>query len=41
MKLHPKGGPNNTMRLNFSACNPETIRIGVERLFRMVKRCKK
>ena len=27
--FYPKGGPSNTMRLNFSACNPETIRIGV------------
>ncbi|HOV30529.1 MAG TPA: PLP-dependent aminotransferase family protein [Anaerolineaceae bacterium] len=39
--FYPKGGPSNTMRLNFSACNPETIRIGVERLSRMVKRCMK
>ena len=35
----PNGGPLNTMRLNFSACNPETIRTGVERLARMVRRC--
>ena len=39
--FYPKGGPSNTMRLNFSACNPETIRVGVERLSRMVKRCMK
>jgi 2-aminoadipate transaminase len=39
--FYPNGGPSNTMRLNFSACNPETIRIGVERLSRMVKRCMK
>jgi len=37
--FYPNGGPLNTMRLNFSACNPETIRVGVERLARMVKRC--
>jgi len=37
--FYPNGGPSNTMRLNFSACNPETIRTGVERLARMVRRC--
>jgi 2-aminoadipate transaminase len=37
--FYPNGGPLNTMRLNFSACNPETIRVGVERLARMVRRC--
>ncbi len=37
--FHPNGGGENTMRLNFSACNPETIRIGVERLSKMVKKC--
>lgn len=36
--FYPNGGPNNNMRLNFSACNPELIREGVFRLSNMVKR---
>ncbi|MFZ3071274.1 MAG: PLP-dependent aminotransferase family protein [Anaerolineaceae bacterium] len=37
--FYPNGGGENTMRLNFSACNPETIRIGIERLSKMVRKC--
>ncbi|MEA4811251.1 MAG: PLP-dependent aminotransferase family protein [Anaerolineaceae bacterium] len=36
--FYPNGGPKNTMRLNFSACNPELIREGVRRLSNMAKR---
>jgi 2-aminoadipate transaminase len=36
--FYPNGGPNNTMRLNFSAANPETIREGVRRLSVMIKK---
>lgn len=35
--FHPNGGGKNTMRLNFSACNPETIKIGIQRLGKMIK----
>lgn len=30
--FHPNGGGNNTMRINFSYSNPETIREGITRL---------
>lgn len=30
--FHPNGGGKNTMRLNFSYCNPEAIREGITRL---------
>ena len=36
--FYPIGGPNNTMRLNFSATNPERIREGVRRLSVMIKK---
>lgn len=36
--FYPNGGPGNTMRMNFSACNPETIREGVRRLSVMIKK---
>jgi 2-aminoadipate transaminase len=36
--FYPISGPKNTMRLNFSACNPELIREGVRRLANMAKR---
>jgi len=36
--FYPNGGPNNTMRLNFSASNPDLIREGVRRLANMAKR---
>ena len=36
--FYPNGGPNNTMRLNFSASKPEVIREGVRRLGNMAKR---
>ena len=36
--FYPNGGPNNTMRLNFSATNPEKIREGVRRLSVMIKK---
>jgi len=36
--FYPNGGPKNTMRLNFSASNPELIREGVRRLGNMAKR---
>jgi len=36
--FYPISGPRNTMRLNFSACNPELIREGVRRLANMAKR---
>lgn len=36
--FYPNGGPNNTMRLNFSATNPEKIREGVRRLGVMIKK---
>ncbi len=35
--FHPTGGGENTMRLNFSFCNPETIREGVTRLGYVLK----
>lgn len=35
--FHPNGGGKNTMRLNFSACNPETIRVGIQRLGKIIK----
>lgn len=35
--FHPNGGGENTMRLNFSACNPETIQIGIQRLAKVLK----
>lgn len=36
--FYPNGGPSNTMRMNFSAANPETIREGVRRLAVMIKK---
>ncbi|MGB4595190.1 MAG: PLP-dependent aminotransferase family protein [Anaerolineaceae bacterium] len=36
--FYPIDGPRNTMRLNFSACNPDLIREGVRRLGNMAKR---
>jgi 2-aminoadipate transaminase len=30
--FHPNGGGQNTMRINFSYCNPDTIREGITRL---------
>ena len=35
--FHPNGGGKNTMRLNFSYSNPETIREGITRLGRLLK----
>lgn len=35
--FHPNGGGENTMRLNFSACNPVTIQIGIQRLAKVLK----
>jgi 2-aminoadipate transaminase len=35
--FHPNGGGRNTMRLNFSYANPETIREGITRLGRVFK----
>ena len=36
--FYPNSGPCNTMRLNFSASNPELIREGIRRLGNMAKR---
>ncbi len=36
--FYPNGGPKNTMRMNFSATNPEKIREGVRRLSVMIKK---
>ncbi len=36
--FYPNGGPANTMRLNFSATNPEKIREGIRRLSVMIKK---
>ena len=36
--FYPNGGPVNTMRLNFSAANPETIHEGIRRLSVMIKK---
>ncbi|MCJ7623667.1 MAG: PLP-dependent aminotransferase family protein [Anaerolineaceae bacterium] len=36
--FHPNGGGENTMRLNFSCENPETINEGISRLGRVVKK---
>jgi 2-aminoadipate transaminase len=30
--FYPDGSGKNTLRMNFSFCNPETIHIGIERL---------
>jgi len=38
LPFYPNGGPNNTMRLNFSFMNPDLIREGVRRLGNMAKR---
>jgi 2-aminoadipate transaminase len=35
--FHPNGGGKNTMRLNFSYSNPETIRAGITRLGTVLK----
>jgi 2-aminoadipate transaminase len=35
--FHPNGGGKNTMRLNFSYSNPDTIRAGITRLGRVLK----
>ena len=35
--FHPNGGGKNTMRLNFSYSNPETIRQGITRLGTLLK----
>ncbi len=35
--FHPDGSGANTMRLNFSNASPENIRIGIERLGRLLK----
>jgi len=36
--FYPNEGPKNTMRMNFSATNPEKIREGVRRLSVMIKK---
>ena len=36
--FYPNGGPVNTMRMNFSAANPEKITEGVRRLANMIKK---
>ena len=36
--FYPNVGGDNTMRLNFSYCKPETIREGISRLARVIKR---
>jgi len=36
--FYPNDGPKNTMRLNFSASNPDLIREGIRRLGNMAKR---
>lgn len=38
LPFYPTTGPNNTMRLNFSAADPDKIREGVRRLANMAKR---
>lgn len=38
LPFYPIDGPKNTMRLNFSASNPDLIREGVKRLANMAKR---
>ncbi|HPH94915.1 MAG TPA: PLP-dependent aminotransferase family protein [Anaerolineaceae bacterium] len=35
--FHPRGGGENTMRLNFSFCKPEIINEGISRLGRVLK----
>ena len=35
--FHPNGGGDNTMRLNFSFCDPDTIREGIYRLGTVLK----
>lgn len=35
--FHPNGGGENTMRLNFSACKPEVIKEGINRLAKVIK----
>jgi 2-aminoadipate transaminase len=35
--FHPLGGGENTMRLNFSFCNPQTINEGIGRLGNVIK----
>ncbi|HTX91595.1 MAG TPA: aminotransferase, partial [Anaerolineales bacterium] len=35
--FHPNGGGKNTMRINFSYSNPDTIREGVTRLGTLLK----
>jgi 2-aminoadipate transaminase len=35
--FHANGGGNNTMRINFSFSNPETIREGITRLGLVLK----
>jgi 2-aminoadipate transaminase len=35
--FHPNGGGKNTMRLNFSYCNPDAIREGITRLGTVLK----
>jgi 2-aminoadipate transaminase len=35
--FHPLGGGDNTMRLNFSFSNPQTINEGIGRLARVFK----
>jgi 2-aminoadipate transaminase len=35
--FHPNGGGKNTMRLNFSYSNPETIREGITRMGTVLK----
>jgi 2-aminoadipate transaminase len=35
--FHPNGGGKNTMRLNFSACRPEVINEGIQRLAKVIK----
>ena len=39
--FHPNGGGKNTMRLNFSYCNPEAIREGITRMGTVLKEFKK
>jgi 2-aminoadipate transaminase len=35
--FHPKGGGENTMRLNFSYCTPEVINVGIARLANVIR----
>jgi 2-aminoadipate transaminase len=41
VSFHPRGGGENTMRLNFSYCTPDVIEVGIARLGKVIQEAMK